>query len=113
MSIYRQCQTKLLKQDISNKKRRPILLNKELLSASNKLKWIDFNHVCNLFLLGNDNALRKHQRIHNEKFGNLSEVSCESVWHDQDKVIYNFSSRKLTEVEKICFIQRPLVGVTT
>ena len=40
-----------------------------------KLKWIDFNHVCNLFLLGN-------------------------VSHDPHKVICNFSSYKLTEVEK-------------
>ena len=65
-----------------------------------KLKWIDFNHLCNLFLLGNDQALRKHQKIQNEKFGELSAVSRESVSHDPDKVIYNFSSRKLTEEEK-------------
>ena len=65
-----------------------------------KLKWIDYNHVCNLFLLGNNKALRKHQKIQNKKFGKLSEVSCESVSHDPDKVIYNFSSHKLTEEEK-------------
>ena len=63
---YRQCQTKLLKQEISNKKRRARLLKKDLQSARNdlmsKLKWIDFNHVCKLFLLGNDKALRKHQK---------------------------------------------------
>ena len=63
---YRQCQTKLLKQKISNKNRRARLLKKDLQSARNdltcKLKWIDFNLVCNLFLLGNDKALRKHQK---------------------------------------------------
>ena len=64
------------------------------------MKWIDFNHVCNLFLLGNDKALRKHQNIQNNKFGKLSEFSCESVSHDPDKVIYHFSSHKLTEEEK-------------
>ena len=52
-STYRKCQTKLLKQENSNKKRRSRLLKKDLLSAVNdlmyKLKWIDFNHVCNLF----------------------------------------------------------------
>ena len=62
-STYRQCQTKLLKQEISNKKRHARLLKKNLLSARNdlmcKLRWIDFNHVCNLFLLGNDKALQK------------------------------------------------------
>ena len=44
--------------------------------------------------------LRKHQKIQNKKSGKLSEVSCESVSHDPDKVIYNFSSHKLTEEEK-------------
>ena len=65
-----------------------------------KLKWIDFNHVCNLFLLGNDKALRKHQKIQNKKFSKLSELYCESVSHDPDKIIYNFSSHKLTEEER-------------
>ena len=101
---YRQCQRKLLKQEISNKKRRARLLRKDLQSVRNdlmsKLKWIDFNHLCNLFLLGNDKALRKHQKIQNKKFGKLSEVSCESVSHDPDKVIYNISSHKLTKEEK-------------
>ena len=58
------------------------------------LKSIDFNHMCNLLLLGNDKALQKHQKIQNKKFGKLSEVSCESVSHDPNKVTYNFSSHK-------------------
>ena len=101
---YRQCQTKLLKQEISNKKRRARLLKKDLQSARNdlmcKLTWIDFNHVRNLFLLGNDKVLRKHQKIQNKKLGKLFEVSCEGVSHDPGKVIYNFSRHKLTEEEK-------------
>ena len=52
-STYRQCQTKLLIQQNYDKKRRSRLLKKGLLSEINdlmyKLKWIDFNHVCNLF----------------------------------------------------------------
>ena len=40
------------------------------------------------------------KKIQNKKFGKLSEVSCESFSHDPDKVIYNFSSHKLTEEEK-------------
>ena len=104
---YRQCQTKLLKQEISNKKRRARLLKMDLQSARNdlmcKLKWIDFNDVYNLFLLGNDKALRKHQKIQNKKFDKLSEVSCESVSHDPDKVIYNFSSHKLIERKNLFY----------
>lgn len=52
-----------------------------------KLTWIDFNHMCNLLLLGNDKALWKHQKSQNRKFGKLSKVFCESVLHDPDKVI--------------------------
>ena len=63
-STYRQCQTRRLKHEIPNKRRCARLLKKDLLYARNdlicKLKWIDFNHVCNSFLLGNDKALRKH-----------------------------------------------------
>ena len=35
-----------------------------------------------------------------KKFSKLSQVSCESVLHDPDKVIYSFSSHKLTQAEK-------------
>ena len=116
-STYRQCQAKQLKQKISNKNKRATLPKNDIPSARNdlkcKLKWIDFNHVCNLFLLGNDKAARKYQKIQNKNFGKLSKVSCESASHDSDKVIYKFSSHKLTEVEKNYFIQKPSVCVTT
>ena len=82
--------------------RRARLFKKDLLSARNglmcKLKSIDFNHVCNLFLLENNKTLQKHQKIQNKKFGKLSQPSCESVSHDLDKVIYNFSIHNLTEL---------------
>ena len=65
-----------------------------------KLKWIDFKHVCNLFLLDNDSILQKHQKIQNKKLGKLSKVSSESVSTDTNKVTYSFSSHKLTELEK-------------
>ena len=107
VSTYKQCQTKLLKQDISNKKRCARLLIKDVLSARNDLMWKlkvslcgNFNHVCISFLLGNDKSLRKHQKIQNTKFGKLSEVSRESVSHGPERIIYNFSSHKLTELEK-------------
>ena len=40
------------------------------------------------------------KKFQNKKYCKLFEVSFESVSHDPDKVIYNFSSHKLTEVEK-------------
>ena len=74
-SVLHKCQQKLLKQEIINKKRRLKLVKKDLLSVKNelmfKLKWIDFHHVCNLFLTGNDKSISKHQKIQDKKFYKL------------------------------------------
>ena len=70
-SAYRQCQQKLLKQEIINKKRCVRLVKKDLYhSRMNlfKLKRIDFHYVCNLFLVGNDKSISKHQNIQDKKF---------------------------------------------
>ena len=37
-----------------------------------KLKWVDFHHVCNLFLVGNDRSISKHQNIQENKFCKFS-----------------------------------------
>ena len=91
--------------EIINKKRRFKLVEKDLLLVKNelmfKLKWIDFHHICNLFLTGNDKSISKHQKIQDKKFCNLSTFVREKVSHDTEKVIYNFSKHNLTEVEKI------------
>ena len=54
--------------DIINKKRRGVrLVKKDLSSVKNehmfKLKWIDFHHVCNLILVGNNKSISTHQNI--------------------------------------------------
>ena len=33
-----------------------------------KSKWIDFHHVCNLFLVGNDKSIFKHQNTKDRNF---------------------------------------------
>ena len=103
-SISIQCQQKLIKQEIINKKRRFKLVEKDLLSVKNelmfKLKWIGFHHVCNLFLTGNDKSISKHQDIQDKKFCKLSSFFREKLSHYPEKVIYNFSKHNLTEVEK-------------
>ena len=95
---YRQCQIKLLKQEISNQKRNLIILRRDLTSVRNelslKLSFIDLNHVCNLFLIGNDKAILKHQQIQNKKLNNLRVTTLENPSHDPDKVVYNFSDCK-------------------
>ena len=103
-TAYRQCQIKLLKQEISNKKRNLRTLRRDLTSVRNelslKLSFIDLNHVCNLFLIGNDKAILKHKQIQNKKLTKLRVTTLENSSHDPDKVIYNFSDYKLTESEK-------------
>ena len=60
LPAYRQCRQKLLKQKIINKKRYVRLTEKDLSLVKNefmfKLNWIDFHHVCNLSLVGNDKS---------------------------------------------------------
>ena len=103
-TVYRECQIKLLKQEISNKKRSLRTLRRDLTSVRNelslKLSFIDLNHVCNLFLIGNDKAILKHKQIQNKKLNNLRVTTLENFSHDTGKVIYNFSDYKLTESEK-------------
>ena len=66
-TAYRQYQIKLLKQEISNKKRNLRTLRIGLTSVRNelslKLSFIDLNHVYNLFLIGNDKAILKHSKF--------------------------------------------------
>ena len=56
-----------------------------------KLSFVDLNHVCNLFLIGNDKAILKHKQIQNKKLYNLRVTTLENFSHDTGKVIYNFS----------------------
>ena len=103
-TAYRQYQIKLLKQEISNKKRNLRTLRIGLTSVRNELSltlsFIDLNHVCNLFLIGNDQAILKHKQIQNKKLNNLKVTTLENSSHDPDKVIYNFSDYKLTGSKK-------------
>ena len=73
-TAYRQYQIKLLKQEISNKKRSLRTL-RGLTSVINglslTLSFIDLNHVCNLFLTGNDRAILKHKQIQNKNLTTL------------------------------------------
>ena len=65
-----------------------------------KLKWIGFHHVCNLFLVGNDRSISKHQNIQDKIFLKLSYSVVGDVSHDPEQVIHHSSSQSLTEAEK-------------
>ena len=99
----KRCQSLLLKEEIKNKvfvlarqkkefdKVKPAIQSK--LSVS-----ILFMFRC-LFLVGNDSKLSKVRDVHNKKLHNLgleSRYEC----HDPDKVIFNHSSYKLSDLEK-------------
>ena len=70
-TAYRQCQIKLFKQEISNKKKKLKTLRRDLSSVKNelslKLIFIYLNHLCNLFLIGKDEAILKHEQSQNKK----------------------------------------------
>ena len=74
-TAYRQCQIKLVKQEISNEKRKLRILRKDLRSVRNerslKLSSIDLNRFCNVFLTENHKAISKHKQIQNKILINL------------------------------------------
>ena len=74
-TAYRQCHIKLVKQEISNEKRKLRILRKDLRSVRNerslKLSSIDLNRFCNVFLTENHKAISKHKQIQNKILINL------------------------------------------
>ena len=68
-----------------------------------KVSFIDLNQISILFLIGNDKAILRHRQIQNKKLNNTRVtllLTVTQIFHDPDKVIYNFSDYKLTESEK-------------
>ena len=62
------------------------------------LNFIDFPHVCSLFLISNDRSLEKHDKIQQKKFSEL--LKEYPPRNDPEKVIFNFSKATLNESEK-------------
>ena len=68
---YRQCQIRLLKEEISNKKSIIRQRQSELVLLKNHLKAsmnvIDYAHICSIFLISNDKILTKQKDIQDRK----------------------------------------------
>ena len=67
------------------------------------LSCLDFSYICSLFLVANDKSILHHDNIQKRKLKNLLEISLKEVIndsHDPNKVIFNFSSYELSDVEK-------------
>ena len=99
----RKCLKKLLQQEVINKKQRYWLLEKDLKSVKDELllsiNLFDYNYVCNIFLVRNDNFLRFHQKMHSKKL--LALTKCiHNVDHNPKTVIFNFCKYKLTKQEE-------------
>ena len=67
-------------------------------------------HVPSLFLVSNDETIRKNDKIHGRKLQklipNIHEISIiDNVSHDLDTVIYNFSNYHLTDSDKSLLIK--------
>ena len=68
-------------------------------AMQSKVSIFDLAHVSCLFLVGNDSKLSIVRDVHNKKLHNLrleNRYEC----HDPDKVIFNYSSNKLSDLEK-------------
>ena len=59
----------------------------------------DFAHLSCLFLVGNDSKLVKVKQVHYKKLHALGKDSSTGI-HNPDKVLFNYSSHKLSNVEK-------------
>ena len=60
---------------------------------------LDFVHLSCLFLVGNDSKLVKIKQVHYKKLHALGKDNSIGK-HDLDKVIFNYSSHKLSDIEK-------------
>ena len=101
---YRDCQQKLLRQEISNKKS----LRRSKLSEIKKLKnelvrcmsVVDVTHIISLSTRSHDATLSKYKDVHMKKLYNLGYFERDRDRNDPDQVIHNFSSYELSDVEK-------------
>ena len=67
------------------------------------LSCLDFLYICSLFLVANDKSNLHLDNIQKRKLKNLLEVLLKEVINDSrdpNKVIFNFSSYELSDVEK-------------
>ena len=99
--------TKLLEEEIRGKRTRINTLENDAKKIKEelqgKLSCLDFSYICSLFLVTNDKSVFHHDNIQKRKLKNLLEVSLKEVIndsHNPNRVIFNFSSYELSDVEK-------------
>ena len=99
---YRQCQIRVLKEEISNKKSIIRQRQSELVLLKNHLKAsmnvIDYAHICSIFLISNDKTLTKQKDIKDRKIIGLIKGKGKGI--NPENVIFNFSSYLLSDNDK-------------
>ena len=99
---YRECQTKLLKQELANRKSNNRTTENEFKHLKDELvrtlSLVDYTHLISLFTKSNDAILSKCQKVHKKKLYNLGYF--EKDVNDPDQVIHNLSSYILSDTEK-------------
>ena len=101
---YRDCQAKLLKQELSNKKSLRRTNFNELKRLKNELvrhlSLVDYTHIISLFTRSNDATLSKCQEVQKKKLYKMGYFERDKTTNDPDQVIHNFSSYNLSDNEK-------------
>ena len=103
-AAYRQCQRKLLEEEIFNKQCRIRELKIELLTVygclADLVSSLDLVHLKTLSESENSKQLQRYENIQERKLFCLSVSKANTGKIDPDKVIFNHSDRVLTEQEK-------------
>ena len=104
--IYKKCQIKLLEEEIRANRKRINILEKDTKRIKEELQGtvscLDFSYICSLFVVPSDKSILHHDNIQKRKLKNLLEISLKEVIndsHDPTKVIFNFCSYELRDVE--------------
>ena len=101
---YRDCQLRLLKQELSNKKSSQRTKETELKRLKDELvrclSVVDFTHIISIFTTSQDANLSKCKSVHMKKLHNLGYFDRDKETNDPDQVIHNFSSYSLSDDEK-------------
>ena len=105
--VYKKRQIKLLEKEIRAKRKRINILEKDTMRIKEELQGtlscLYFSYICSLFLVANDKSFLHHDNIQKRKLKDLLQISLKEVINDShyhNKVIFNFSSYELSDVEK-------------
>ena len=108
---YSRCQQLALNEEIRCKKRRlrQLMLQHDCIKQELQYQ-LPPMHLSSLFLVSNDKAIRKNDKIHGRKLQKLipnthEKSIIDNVSHDPNKLIYNFSNYHLTDSDKSLFIK--------